>query len=190
VLQVWNDSVLALGNNGLYEYAQGAWTPVLVDGDSPALSVAAVGDDRLAMADRAGSSLYLWADGEPRPQRRAVAMGRANCMSWDAQRLWIGTDRGLLRWDGDRLERFVWDDDADNRIAALLVHRGVLYVGSAHGVWRASTQVLDGPRDTGLESLGQRDGLLEGLPNLQVTSMAVHEGDVWVGTQSGLAVLE
>jgi hypothetical protein len=190
VLQVWNGSVLALGNNGLYEYAQGAWTPVLVDGDSPALSAAAARQDVLAMVDRAGTSLYLWAQGDARPQRRPAAIGRANCMAWDARRLWIGTDRGLLRWEDDRLDRFVWDHDPDNRIAALVVHQGNLLVGSATGVWRASAAALDGPPGDGLESLGQRDGLLEGLPHLQVTGMAVHEGDVWVGTQSGLAVLD
>lgn len=189
VLQVWNGNVLALGNNGLYEYAQGAWTPVLVDGDSPALSVAAVGDDTLALVDRAGSCLYLWDALEPRPRRRAAAIGRANCMAWDAQRLWIGTDRGLLRWENDRLDRFVWDHDAENRIAALVLHQGTLLVGSANGVWHAPARTLDGsPRDT-MESLGERSGLLDGLPHLQVTSMTVHEGDVWVGTQSGLAVL-
>jgi len=189
VLQVWNDSVLALGNNGLYEHAQGAWSPVLVEGDSPALSVAAVGDGVLALADRVGAALYLWDRFEPRPRRVDAAIGRATCMAWDAQRLWIGSDQGLLLWEDGRLERFAWKRDADNRIAALVVFGGRLIVGSANGVWQTTLQKWTGSDRQDLEAAGERIGLLEGLPHLQVTSMAVHDDAVWVGTQSGLAVL-
>jgi ligand-binding sensor domain-containing protein len=187
-LEVWNDGVLALGNNGLYEFAQGAWTPVLIEAESPALSVACVGDTTLALAERSGNGLVLWRRGQRHPERHAVPIGRANCMVWDAQQLWIGNDRGLLRWRSEGLDRFVWDDDDRNHVAALALHQGTLYVGSQRGVWQADTALLTQAGGS-LEGVGQSAGLLDGLPHLQVTSLAVHEEEVWVGTQSGLAVL-
>ena len=188
-LEVWNDGVLALSNNGLYEFSQGAWTPVLIDAGSLALSVSCVGETTLALADRAGAGLVLWQRGQRRPAYVAASIGRANCMAWDEQQLWIGGDRGLLRWRPEGLDRFVWDDDEHNHISALVVHRGSLYVGSSMGVWQERTTALAAPGGS-LQETGQRSGLLDGLPHLQVTSMAVFEDDVWVGTQAGLAVLD
>jgi ligand-binding sensor domain-containing protein len=186
-LEVWNDAVLALGNNGLYEFAQAAWTPVLIDGDSPALSAGCAGETTLALADRSGAGLILWERGQRRPRRVAASIGRANCMVWDAQQLWIGTDRGVVRWHPQGLDRFTWDVEAQDRIAALAVHRGHLFVGSGAGVWQG--HIESAAPGGSLAATGTRTGLLDGLPHLQVTSMAVHEDDVWVGTQAGLAIL-
>jgi ligand-binding sensor domain-containing protein/AraC-like DNA-binding protein len=52
--------------------------------------------------------------------------------------LWIGTDKGLLRFDGLEFEPLSWDHQNPGertRIAALLVNKeGILWVGSANGL--------------------------------------------------------
>jgi ligand-binding sensor domain-containing protein len=111
-------------------------------------------------------------------------------LSWDgAERLWIGTDRGLLCWRQQRLETYSWNAAAEDRVTAVLVHAGAVHVGSHAGTWIAATTDLEASRSADLESRGARLGLLDGLPHAQVTSMLVHDERVWVGTQGGLACL-
>jgi hypothetical protein len=56
-------------------------------------------------------------------------------------------------------------------------------------LWVSSLGTLHAAEGEALESQGERFGLLQGLPDANVTSLVEHEGSVWVGTQGGLALL-
>jgi ligand-binding sensor domain-containing protein len=75
-------------------------------------------------------------------------------------------------------------------VASLLAYRGRLFVGSQAGVWVAPLAKLRPASGDELESRGERLGLLQGLPDANVTALVVHDSDVWIGTQGGLALLE
>ncbi|MFQ5600861.1 MAG: hypothetical protein ACE5G2_09950 [Candidatus Krumholzibacteriia bacterium] len=190
-LAVWAGNMVALGSAGLHVYVQSAWSEIPFADDTPALFSTAAGEDGLVLAGRPGGGFYIWRPDAQHPVPLPLPVGRANCMAWDgAGSLWLGTDRGLARWDDGDLETFAWSEERGDHITALLVHQGRLYIGSQAGVWTVPVSDLKPAKGEALESQGQRLGLLEGIPNPHVTCMAVHAGQVWVGTQGGLALLE
>jgi ligand-binding sensor domain-containing protein len=198
-LLVWRGGLAAVGSAGLHVYVQSAWSEIAFLDAPVALFTAAAGEGGLVLAGRPGTGFYVWRPGAASPVDLPLPVGRTNCMAWDdAGGLWIGTDRGLVRWNGEEARVLRWNADPDDHVSALLVHAGRLYVGSHAGVWiaplagAAGLVALSGPEapdgDT-LERAGRRLGLLEGLPNPHVASMVVHDDRVWVGTRGGLALL-
>jgi ligand-binding sensor domain-containing protein len=190
-LSVWGGSAVALGSAGLHLFVQNEWTEIPFEGDVPALFVGAASASALALAGRPGSSLHVWRTGTPGPQPVSLITGRANCMTWGPSgELWIGADRGILRWDGERTAEFVWNDEKRDHVTCLLCDSDRLFVGSQAGVWVAPLAELRAAPGESLESRGERLGLLQGLPDAHVTSMAAHDSGVWVGTAGGLVLLE
>jgi len=191
-LAPWGGSVVALSNAGVHVYVQSQWSEVdFPAGPAPAFFVLAASERALAMSGRAQSGVWIWRAGAARPEPAAIAAGRANCMAWGEGRdLWLGTDRGLVRWTGEAAASFVWNDERRDHITAVLEHAGRLYVGSQAGVWVAPVRNLHAAAGNALESLGERIGLLQGLPDPNVTKLLVHDSTVWVGTQGGLALLD
>jgi len=96
--------------------------------------------------------------------------------------LWLGTQEGLARFDGIRINVFDKSNTRalrHNRVTALLAdHEGSLWVGTEGG---------------GLARLRNREWTVPndlGLPNQRVRSIAEDaEGTVWVGTDEGLVRL-
>lgn len=190
-LSVWGGSAVALGSAGLHLFVQNEWTEIPFEGDTPALFVGAASEAALALAGRPGSPLYVWRAGASGPQPVSLSMGRANCMTWGPTgELWIGADRGLVRWDGKRTAEFVWNDEKRDHVTCLLSDARRLFVGSQAGVWVAPLEELRAASSEELESQGERLGLLQGLPDAHVTSMAWQDSGVWVGTAGGLVLLE
>jgi len=138
----------------------------------------------------AGVDGWMWAGfldgrlaGWRKGQRRALRDARPGegvlSLLWSApDTLWIGTENGLARWRGGRVEAVPVDGcGAGCRVTALA--RGVdgaLWIGTHnHGVHR-----LGG---AGPATLTQHDG----LPDDRVEALAVtRDGALWVGTQRGL----
>lgn len=99
--------------------------------------------------------------------------------------VWIGTQTGLVRWDGNRPRKFVADairDDAlpDNYITSLLIDgAGRLWAGTSSG----GLARYDAER----ENFTRFPHGPSGLGNAQVTALADDgAGGVWVGTGGGL----
>jgi ligand-binding sensor domain-containing protein len=125
------------------------------------------------------------------PQPLSIPIGRANCLAWgDDGALWLGSDRGIGRWDGRDLAQFDWSGERENQITALLVHHGQLYVGSHAGLWIADVERMGTRSRADIEAHGLRLGLLEGIPNAHVTRLVAHHDAVWVATMGGLAALQ
>jgi hypothetical protein len=189
-LCVWGGSVIAHGSAGLHAFVQNEWRDVDFGTEPPPIFCAAASEKALALAGRPGAGFYIWRAGRQFPEPVHLDWGRANCMAWDEDgSLWLGGDRGLARWDGTKLESFVWEEERQDHINAVLIYDGRLIVGSQAGVWITDARRIIAKPGPALESQGQRSGLLEGLPDTQVTSLAVHDSEVWVGTQGGIAIL-
>jgi ligand-binding sensor domain-containing protein len=113
-------------------------------------------------------------------------------MTWgERDDLWIGTDRGLVHWNDGRARHFTWNDERRDRVTAALRHRGVLFLGSHAGLLAIPVDAASQASDSAdLERRGTRCGVLDGLPDAQITAAAVHGSQVWVGTPAGLVQLE
>lgn len=189
-LVVWRGNVAALGSAGLHLHVQSAWSEIPFVGETPPLFSGVSGVPGLVLAGRPGAGLYIWRPDAPQPAPLPLSVGRANCMAWDAAgALWLGTDRGIARWNGEETTAYRWNAEAEDHVTSLLAHAGQLFVGSNAGVWIAAVDEVGSATGEALEAKGRRLGLLDGLPNAHVTSLAVHADRVWVGTQGGLTLL-
>jgi len=191
-LAPWGGSVVAASNAGVHVYVQGQWSAVeFPAGPAPAFFLLAASERALALSGRAQTGVWIWRAGAAHPEPSTVAAGRANCMAWsEGGDLWLGTDRGLVRWNGSAATSFAWNDERRDHITAVMEHAGRLYAGSQAGLWTVPLPNLHAASNAVLESLGERIGLLQGLPDPNVTKLLVHDSIVWVGTQSGLALLD
>jgi AraC-like DNA-binding protein len=110
--------------------------------------------------------------------------------------LWVGTEYGLHRWDGDDMHVVGLDEGlADNLITSLVVGGvGRVWAGTLRG---GLARIESGWADFGIgptvfpKKLVQIYDYDDGLEDLAVLSVAVGpDGFVWIGTMSGLFYLE
>ncbi len=189
-LTTWQGMLVALGSAGLHVHVRGAWNTVAVPPETQAFVVGAASDAGLALFARPGASYCLWRSPDMVPERLPLPVGRANCMAWDGpERLWIGTDHGLVCWREGKLDTYHWTAEAEDHVTALLIHAGRVHVGSQAGIWTASRADLEADSDLTLELRGRRLGPMDGLPHAHVTSLLSHADRVWVGTNGGLVSL-
>lgn len=117
-----------------------------------------------------GSAIHLVAGKElPGSRIQAVFADREGT-------LWIGTNAGLVRWRGGKVEHFpVTDALATASILSLLEDReGDMWIGTENGG-------LDILRDRRFLTLGVRDGLSSDAASTVVEDAA---GTLWVGTEN------
>ena len=117
-----------------------------------------------------------WTIDQGLPQGSVMALAEGA-----AGELWVGTQEGLVRFDGHRFESFeeiAGEPLPGPHVLALVVDRsGALWIGTDAGLvrWRPGAPVA-------------RWTEREGLPANAVYSVAAGaRGELWVGTQSGLA---
>ena len=147
----------------------------------------------LALQD-AGLAQYIQpVFGSTRGSLSAVAVGPDGLPSRDVRsavlasdrppRIWAATDAGLSHFDGRVWVTIDHRDGLPSRdVTAVAVAGSELWVGTAgHGL-AASLTGPTGPFTT--------YGLADGLPSLAVRQiLAASDGSIWVGTDSGLAVI-
>jgi ligand-binding sensor domain-containing protein/signal transduction histidine kinase len=109
---------------------------------------------------------------------QGVGDGSINCLlPMEHGELWIGTDRGVLRWTGSKLTR----DGLPSALASTQVlsairdRDGNIWMGSAHGLLRFNSQGVSYDDGTTTQS------------GLAVNSLSEdREGNIWIGTTEGI----
>ncbi|MBN8249063.1 MAG: hypothetical protein J0L84_16670, partial [Verrucomicrobia bacterium] len=178
---------VASENGGLSRRQEGGFVPIPL-GDRP--------EDRQLQCVLAGRDGVVWAGGHglyrlvgsqvehrtrdnglPELRVYKIALGENDT-------LWLGTEDGLLRFDGIRFRNVLQEAGLDTFTvdSPRMAPDGSIWFGSwGQGLWRHD------PRATGSRAFRQwttRDG----LPDNVVWSMTFGEGqDVWIATQRGVA---
>jgi ligand-binding sensor domain-containing protein len=168
-------------SHGLLRYEKGTFSPVMANGRPIAGMVRAIavgrdgtvwsgGTDGLFRVDRSGRvDTFTRGRGLPDDSVWAIAEDGAG-------RIWVGTRRGLVRFEGQATRIFGVDDGLPNEDARALAagRGGTLWVGTTGGLARLDPQG------------GARFTKVGGLSDDSIT--AVYEdgsGTVWVGTRIG-----
>jgi diguanylate cyclase (GGDEF)-like protein len=117
-----------------------------------------------------------WTTDDGLPQGSVLALAEGG-----KGELWVGTQEGLVRFDGYRFESFEEIAGAalpGPHVLALAAARGALWIGTDAGVvrWRAGRPL-------------ERWTTADGLPANAVYALAEGSaGEIWIGTQAGLAL--
>ena len=99
----------------------------------------------------------------------ALAAGETGAM-------WIGTEAGLLRYDGTRMSLYSTGEGLPSDVVQLLVcdREGAMWVGTGAGIAR----IFDGK----IEAFTPREGFSS---NAVLSILEDREGNLWLGTESG-----
>lgn len=110
-----------------------------------------------------------------------------NCMAVDAQqRIWIGTQNGLLLLDGQSVRRFTRNDGLSNNCIKSIVEdtQGRVWVGTSLGISR----ITFAQGDTLIASFGASDG----IPNYEMTernALLLADSTLWFANTGGLTAI-
>ena len=148
---------------------------------SPVLALAQLPGGDLWMGTR-DAGLFRVSGGETSSMRKGLPDSKINCLLPDGRSLWIGTDNGLARWNGDELTS-AGLPAGPSRFQALAMARdrdGNLWIGTdSRGLLR-----LNGDGVASLVDQGDEPG--EG-PHQAVTAVFEdREGNLWTGSAGGL----
>jgi signal transduction histidine kinase/ligand-binding sensor domain-containing protein len=173
---------IALGGRSLVQWASGELRPVALAEDGP-LSVVSFFEDRQGGLWLAGDGLWLFEEGRFIDMRQQLGLRqqwfRAVCQGQDGS-MWLGTTRGLLRIQGDKV--IPYSEVAgvsDDQITALYLDRdGNIWIGSNSGLDRFT----DGKFSRCLTRENAPYDLVHQI-------LEDREGSLWIGTNGGLSRL-
>ncbi len=140
------------------------------------ISIAETGDGRIWLGTR-DAGLFVVEQGRVTPVSEGLPDKKINCLLPAGDReLWIGTDNGVVLWDGTAVRHPIAWPDHLQALAMAADRAGNLHVASvAHGVL-----------------IAQPDGRISGVSGAAATSGTLNaifedrEGDLWVGGERGL----
>jgi signal transduction histidine kinase/ligand-binding sensor domain-containing protein len=167
------EGALISGHNGFQMLASAGDLP-----RSPIISLAQTPNGDIWMGTR-DAGLFHFAGGNAGSIKKGLPDLKVNCLlPAGDQDLWIGTDNGLIRWNGSALTSAGIPPSRD-RFQALVMARdrdGNVWVGTdARGLLRFNSR--------GLASLQESDGVLHGA----VTALFEdREGNLWIGGANGI----
>jgi ligand-binding sensor domain-containing protein/signal transduction histidine kinase len=142
-----------------------------------AISLAETPDGKIWMGTLGAGLSYL-AQGRVTSLSSGLAYRKINCLlPVSANELWVGTDDGLLRWDGTALNRPAMPPLLDHvQVLTLLRDRDSnLWVGTAIGLLRINA--------AGISTLDEKDLRGDGGINALFED---REGNIWVGGARGV----
>jgi len=124
-----------------------------------------------------GAGLSYLANGRVTTVTLGLPYRKINCLlPISATELWVGTDEGLLRWDGSALSRIRLPTPGDLQVLTMLRDRDSnVWVGTAKGLLRINA--------AGVSLLEKKDSLGEEAVNALFED---REGNIWVGGARGI----
>jgi signal transduction histidine kinase/ligand-binding sensor domain-containing protein len=170
--------------NGIVRYKAGGFVSLAPAPKMPdfiVISIAEMSDGRILLGTR-DTGLYQLAGGQLAEAPMALHDRKINCLlAFDQQKFWIGTDNGLLLWNGKKL--------VTTSIPPSLLHAQILainkdresntWIGTADGLFRISSVGISShekePPHTGFLRAGGVTAIFED-----------REGDIWNGSTDGL----
>jgi ligand-binding sensor domain-containing protein/signal transduction histidine kinase len=169
-----NGEILLSGlENGAVRYSKGKFVNLTPTGEARTLilSMAETADGTVWLGTREQGLYYVTG-------RRAIPVAKGlpdkkinTLLAVDSREVWVGTDNGVVRWDGNALSAS-GIPAALNRVQALVMTRdrdSNIWIGTSTGLMRIDNKGLE--RETGVP----------------VTAMFEdREGNLWVGTSQGI----
>ncbi|MGA2420884.1 MAG: two-component regulator propeller domain-containing protein, partial [Candidatus Acidiferrum sp.] len=160
-----------------FSWATGVITHRFAEPNSAVISMAETSDGTIWLGTR-DKGLFYFKDGRVSVVDKDPHHGKINCLlALHDSELWIGTDDGMVRWDGKELTRE--EVPPGLRHAAILSilqdHDANIWVGTRNGIFRYNSQGLSSLTDGTPPSNTAVSALFEG-----------REGNVWVGTSQGI----
>jgi ligand-binding sensor domain-containing protein/signal transduction histidine kinase len=172
------EALFARGNR-LLRYSGGKFTP-LVSPSEPnplVISMAQTRDGKVWMGTRDAGLFYL-SGGRLTSVARGLPDRKINSLQPAGDRdLWIGTDSGIVRWNGTELTKAGTPPSLD-RVQILGItrdHDSDIWVASAHGLSRINSAGAYFTEERGLPPGGAVSALFED-----------REGNLWVGDSRGI----
>src|SRR6266404_3090982 len=169
--------------NGTVRYSKGRFVTLVSLTELPKLviSVAETSDGRVWLGTR-DAGLYYLHGGRVYGVTTGLPDRKINSLlATDNRELWIGTDNGVVRWDGTEFSAAA-KSHALGRIRGLVMIRdrdSNVWVGSPGGLTR-----IDG---RGVSSSEESENKSGGLSSGPVTALFEdREGNLWVGTRQGI----
>ena len=151
-------------------------TPAIHQNSVFCLLVARNGDLWIGME---GGGLARYAKGQftSWTTREGLSDDFVRALAEDARgRIWVGTDNGLLRFDGDRFVRV----DGANGIPSLAVH--AIYADREGNLWVGGSRLIR----IGIGGVTEFTMKGEASQNRVKSIVETADGTIWVGTVSGL----
>jgi ligand-binding sensor domain-containing protein/signal transduction histidine kinase len=166
--------------NGLVVYDRGKFNRVAPPPHLPNFLITsmALGSDGTYWLGTRDLGLFFVSGGNVAPARGVVTDRQINALlTGSGKQLWIGTDRGLLSWNGSELKQVGRDSSLGNRQILSLAQDsdGNVWVGTDLGMYRLDAESNFLPKTENTAG------------NAAVTSIfSDREGNIWAGTPHGL----
>ena len=173
-----NGEVLLARPGGNLKSSGGKLVPLGLTADSLVISMAQTGDGRIWMGTR-DEGLFSPSEGGVSSIAEGLPDKKVNTLLAAGDReLWIGTDSGLVRWNGIELTQAGLSPSLEHAqiLAMSTDHESNIWVGTARGLMRVNPRGVSTAEKRGRQTGGGA-----------VTAVFEdREGDLWVGSAGGI----